>query len=41
MSDKRKVLVRLLEQENAKHSERVNARDIDQIAMRCLEKYRR
>jgi hypothetical protein len=39
--EKRRVLLRLLEQERAKLDARRQARELDQIGMRCPEKYRR
>jgi chromosomal replication initiation ATPase DnaA len=38
--DKREILIRLLQQEQAKSDARIQARALDRIAMRCPEKYR-
>ncbi|MEO8317657.1 MAG: hypothetical protein ABJA75_02865 [Bradyrhizobium sp.] len=38
--DKRKILTLLLAEEEAKHTARIEAGELDRIAMRCPTKYR-
>ena len=40
-ADKRQILLRLLEQEEARRDARLDALELDEIARRCPEQYRR